>query len=294
MRRALASVLIFSACIVWPFSAARAATTLYDNLTPNNSLAIATRTDTGVPFEIEAADDFVVTTQSLVKSAIFTGLIVPSQAGSPSVSQVAVEIYRVFPQDSDVNRTSGAPTFSTSSVPTRVNSPSDVAFTSRDSAAGQLSFTSSVLAPAFTALNSIQPGGIHPLPNQTTFGNGPITGQEVQFSVMLATPFNLPAGHYFFVPQVALTNDGTFYWLSASRPISGAGTTPLSPDLQVWTRDANLDPDWLRAGTDVVDSGSTFNTAFALASIDAIPEPSNWVLLSLGFGGLGFYRRRRA
>ena len=56
----------------------------------------------------------------------------PAAHGAPS-EDVVVEIYRVFPNDSDVGRTSGSPTFSTSQVPTRVNSPSDVAFDSRDS-----------------------------------------------------------------------------------------------------------------------------------------------------------------
>jgi hypothetical protein len=54
---------------------------------------------------------------------------------------------------------------------------------------------------------------------------------------------------------VTLANGAQFYWLSASRPISGAGTTPFNPDLQAWTRDANLDPDWLRVGTDIVGGG---------------------------------------
>ena len=108
-------------------------------------------------------------------------------------------------------------------VPTRANSPSDVAFNSKDSGAVELTFSTSVLAATFTALNSVQPGGIHPLPGQTTLGNGPLTGQEVQINVSFASAFNLPADHYFFIPQVALTNGGQFYWLSASRPISGPG-----------------------------------------------------------------------
>ena len=29
-----------------------------------------------------------------------------------------------------------------------------------------------------------------------------MTGEEVQFTVNFATPFDLPADHYFFVPQV--------------------------------------------------------------------------------------------
>jgi hypothetical protein len=76
----------------------------------------------------------------------------------------------------------------------RVNSPADVAFDSRDRAAvGELTFTTSLLNPTFTALNSIQPDFIHPMPNQTTCGNGPLAGQEVEFDATLTSPFDLPA-----------------------------------------------------------------------------------------------------
>src|SRR5690242_693418 len=179
---------------------------IYNNLTPNNLMATAVRPDTA-PFEIEAGDDFFLGAAARVNSASFDGLLVPGAGGAtPSISQVVIEIYRVFPADSDVGRTSGAPTFSTPQVPTRVNSPSDVAFDTRDSTAGELTFSSSVLNATFTALNSVQPGGIHPTPGQTTMGNGPLTGQEVQINVTLTLPFNLPADHFFFVPQVALSN----------------------------------------------------------------------------------------
>src|SRR5262245_29982220 len=210
---------------------------IYNNLTPNNSMATAVRPDTA-PFEIEAGDDFVLGAPSRINSASFVGLLVPGGGGTPSISQVVVEIYRVFPADSDTARTTfPTPPFSTPQVPARQNSPSDIAFASRDSASNQLTFTSQQISATFMALNSIAPGGIHPIPGQTTGGNGPLTGQEVQINVSFATPFDLPADHYFFVPQVLLTNGGQFYWLSASRPITGAGTTPFAPDLQTWTRD---------------------------------------------------------
>jgi hypothetical protein len=64
----------------------------------------------------------------------------------------------------------------------------------------------SVLAGSFTALNSIKSGGIHPMPGQTTGGNGSVTGQEVEIDVSFTDPFSLPAGHYVFVPQVELNN----------------------------------------------------------------------------------------
>ena len=81
-----------------------------------------------------------------------------------------------------------------------------------------MTFDTSVLNITLTTLNSVQPGGIHAFPNQFTGGNGPLTGQEVQIGLTFLTPFDLPSNHYFFVPQVALTNGAQFYWLSASRP----------------------------------------------------------------------------
>ena len=260
---------------------------------PDGKLGAASRPSGGGAFEIESADDFVLANQTTINSATFTGLV---PAGS-AVGSVVVEIYRVFPQDSVVGRTSGPPTFSTLQVPTRVNSPSDVALDSRDSSGG-LSFSTSVLSNSFTTTNSVQPGGIHPIPGVQTGGNGSVTGKEVEFDVTFATPFDLAAGHYFFVPQVELTN-GTFEWLSASRPIVSPGTPfPVgNTDLQAWTRDEFLDPDWLRIGTDIVggDPAPTFNLTFSITGVDDVPELSTWAMMLLGFASVGFmaYRRSR-
>uniref|UniRef100_Q027K3 PEP-CTERM protein-sorting domain-containing protein n=1 Tax=Solibacter usitatus (strain Ellin6076) TaxID=234267 RepID=Q027K3_SOLUE len=276
MRSVLIHLISAGAAFVAPVSGA----VIYNNLTPNNLMAVASRPGTPSAFEIEAGDDFLLTGAGTINSASFVGLLVPGPTGgSISITDVVVEMYRVFPNDS------GPP--SVGRVPTRVNSPSDVAFASRDSAASDLSFNTSTLAASFTALNSVQPGGIHPIPNVQTNGNGPITGQEVQINVTFLTPFSLPADHYFFVPQISLSNGGTFYWLSASRPITGAGTTPINPDLQSWTRDDALDPDWLRIGTDIVGipaaggAAPTFNAAFSLDGTVA-PEPSSAILLAVG------------
>ena len=179
-------------------------------------------------------------------------------------------------------------------MPTRTNSPSDVAFSSRDSAvAGDLSFATATLNATFATNNSVQPGGVHPSPNQTTGGNGPLSGQEVLFTVNFLHPLVLPADHYFFVPQVQLSG-GQFYWLSSTRPIVAPGT-PFAPDLQSWTRDHALDPDWLRVGTDIVGGQTppTFNQAFSLSgTVAAVPEPESWAMLLAGLAGVSAFARR--
>src|SRR5215467_16016175 len=87
-----------------------------------NLMATATRPESAGKFEIESADDFAITSPTLITSATFTGLVTTTTPGiTPTIGQVVVEIYEVFPNLSDVGRTSGPPTFSTPEVPTRVN-----------------------------------------------------------------------------------------------------------------------------------------------------------------------------
>jgi hypothetical protein len=218
--------------------------------------------------EYESADDFVLTSETQINHASFTGLLTGG-ASPRDLKNVVVEIYRVFPNDSDVGRTSGPPTFSTPQVPTRVNSPSDVAFESLDSAHNQLGVRTRVLSQSFTALASVSSADKISLKSG---GNGPVTGKEVEFDVSFGiNSLDLPAGHYFFVPQVGLAAkapaNAHFLWLSAPKPIVPPGTPfPAgNNDLQSWMRDdPPLAPDWLRIGTDII-GGTTFNSTFELS-----------------------------
>jgi hypothetical protein len=267
MRRRVFCALIVALGLVSP---ARADVFFFNSGTPDGKMATASRPDIPAGNEIESADDFIANSGVIINHATFTGLLT---GATPTIGQVVVEIYRVFPKDSQ-DPPSGH-------VPTRVNSPSDVAFDSRSSTS-DLSFKTTLVNPSFTAANSVL-NGIHAFPNQTTGGEGAVTGQEVVFDVSFTSPFRLPADHYFFVPQVQVTG-GNFFWLSAARPITGPGTTPINPDLQSWIRNEALQPDWLRIGQDIVGGTNfpTFNAAFTLDGQALVPEPSAFVLCGSG------------
>ena len=80
-----------------------------------------------------------------------------------------------------------------------------------------------------------------------------------------------------------------------SRPIAGPGTTPFAPDLQAWIRNGNLDPDWLRIGTDIIGGSPapTFNMAFEVDGESAVPEPGSLFLAGTGLALLGRRLRRK-
>ena len=221
---------------------------------PDGLIGTLSRPASNGQVETETADDFVLNQCVLINQATFTGLL-PMGASLASITDVEVEFYHVFPADSDTNRTIN--------VPTRVNSPSDVEINdaTRDSLDSSLSFNPTLLNPVFSVTNSVV-NGINKGLNPFTGGEGMVTGVEVMITVTFDPPILLPADHYFFRPEVGLSS-GNFLWISAPKPI-GASGTPFTPDLQSWIRNDNLDPDWLRIGTDITGQGP-FNASFSLS-----------------------------
>jgi len=225
--------------------------------------------------ETESADDFILPSQTSLTSATVHGLLINGATVS-GIPRVTVDIYRVFPNDSDALRSI--------TVPTRTNSPGDVELVGRDTDANDMTFSATVLNPNFSVGNSII-NGIHALPNQTTGGEGPQTGTEVEIDITFTTPIDLPADHYFFRPEVETTT-GEFLFLSAPKPTD----PPFAPDLQSWTRNETIFPDWVRIGTDVVGppaeggAAPTFNASFSLkgeTAEAAVPlPPAEWSTLA--------------
>jgi hypothetical protein len=221
---------------------------------PDGLIGTLSRPASAGLIQTETADDFLLNQCVLINQATFTGLL-PLGAPLSSINRVEIEIYHVFPVDSDTNRTPA--------VVTRMNSPSDVEIddATRDTLDGSLSASTMQVASPFTAMNSVV-NNINPSPNQFTGGEGSVMGTEVTITVTFDPPILLPADHYFFRPEVGLSS-GNFLWLSAPKPVN----PPLfAGDLQSWIRNDNLVPDWSRIGTDITHQGP-FNASFSLSGV---------------------------
>lgn len=244
---------------VWLGTSAWAADFSFTAGVPDGRLGALSQPASAGKVETETADDFILPDTTVISHATITGLV-PLGAPLGNISAVEVELYHIFPLDSDTSRTPN--------VVTRANSPGDVEIgaATRDSSTGTLAFTASVVSGTFTVANTVV-NGINKAPNQTTHGEGPATGEEVKITITFTTPIILPAGHYFFRPEV-LVSGGDFLYLSTPR------AAPIFVgDLQAWIRNTNLKPDWSRIGTDIIDGtpAPTFNMAFSLTG-DTVPE----------------------
>jgi len=245
---------------VWLATPAWADIFSFSTGSPDGRLGALSRRPSVGKIETETADDFFLQQTTVITRATITGLI-PLGTPLANITQVEVELYHVFPLDS-VDPPSG-------NVPTRVNSPADVEIDSatRDSSLRTLDFTPTLASASFTVANSVV-NGINKKPNQTTLGEGAKTGEAVEIRISFTTPIILPAGHYFFRPEVLVTG-GDFLYLSAPRPT----VPPFAGDLQAWIRNSNFNPDWLRIGTDIIGGATppTFNMTFSLIG-DTVPE----------------------
>ena len=244
-------------------TSASAAPFFFTTGNPDGLLGALARSESPGKLETETADDFILAETTVINGATITGLI---NAPVANITNVEVELYHVFPLDS-INPPSG-------SVLSRLNSPADVEINAatRDGSAGTLGFVATPLATGVSVANTVL-NGINPSPSRTN-GEGSATGDQVQISITFTQPIVLPAGHYFFRPDVLVT-DGDFLYMSAPRPIVSPGV-PVTGELQAWIRNSRLAPDWVRIGTDVIgatppDTPPTFNMTFSLSG-NTVPD----------------------
>src|SRR5215468_4894440 len=152
---------------LWLATPACADLFLFSTGTPDGLLGALSQPATPGTFETETADDFILSQATFISGAVIVGLIPP---GTPlaDISNVEVEVYHVFPTDSDVGRTSGPPMFPTAEVPARLNSPADVEIddATRDGSDGTLSFFAGLLNANFPVKKTVVTG-IHRKPAQT-------------------------------------------------------------------------------------------------------------------------------
>lgn len=226
----------------------------------DDKLGALSRRPSANKVETETADDFFLKQTTVLTGATITGLISPATPLA-NVANVEVELYHLFPADSIVDRTP--------QVPTRQNSPADVEIDSatRDAATRTLTFSTILLNPNFTVPASVSTGI-----NTTTHGDGAVTGEEVQIDITFTKPIVLPAGRYFFRPEVLVNGAADFYFLSAPKPIVAPGIA-IAGDLQAWIRNTNLAPDWLRIGGDIIggpDPKPAFNMTFSLSGASLV------------------------
>ncbi len=215
---------------------------------PDGKVGALSRRASPGKIETETADDFVLQQTTIINKATIKGLLL-ADTDVTKINDVEVEIYHVFPFDS-------AP--ASGHVPSRTNSPSDVEIgtATRDASAGTLKFSAAVESASFSVDHTVVNG------ITVKAGEPGTTGEEVEITITFTSPIILPAGNYFFRPEVLVTG-AEFLYLSSPRPIVPPGNAFLG-DRQAWIRNSNLAPDWLRIGTDIIVDGDTFNMAFSL------------------------------
>jgi len=242
-------------------TSASAAPFLFTNGSPDGRLGALSRSESVGKIQTETADDFILAQPTVINGATITGLIV--NAPATSIANVEVEVYHVFPLDS-IDPPSGR-------VLSRTNSPGDAEIdaATRDGSDGTLRFVANQQGAGVSVANTVV-NGINPNPSRTN-GEGPATGDQVQITITFTQPILLPAGHYFFRPEVLVTG-GDFLYMSSPR----SPGVPFVGDLQAWIRTSRLAPDWVRIGTDVIGATPpatppTFNMTFSLSG-ETVPD----------------------
>jgi len=126
-------------------------TFFFETGSPNGALGALSRRPSPGKVETETADDFLLHETTVITHATIFGLI-PSGTPIENIRDVEVELYHVFPVDSDQGRVIN--------VPSRTNSPSDVEIptATRARTEGTLAISARILNTSFTAGTTVVNG----------------------------------------------------------------------------------------------------------------------------------------
>ena len=162
---------------------------------PDGLMGAASRRASPGKLETETADDFTLDQTTVIRRATIVGLV-PSGTQPQDVKEVEVEVYHVFPLDSALPPSG--------KVPSRANSPSDVEIgtATRAGNSGTLTFSTNVLNSNFGVGNTVV--NIIKIATAPPGGEGSTAGEQVGITITFSSPILLPAGHYFFRPEVVL------------------------------------------------------------------------------------------
>src|SRR5215467_401301 len=108
MRNRISTTVLTLAFAASFVAAAQADQFSFSTGSPDGKLGAFSRPAGSQGVETETADDFVLTQPTILNGATVHGLI--TGASASNITRVEVEIYHIFPLDSDMNRTAAVPT----------------------------------------------------------------------------------------------------------------------------------------------------------------------------------------
>jgi hypothetical protein len=135
-----------------------------------------------------------------------------------------------------------------------------------------------------------------------TFATDSTTGAVTSFNIVTTTVGSFAGTTYdsstysafdnFFSPNSFAIAAGTLPYINLAflNALNSAGTNPLLVSSQLPPEEVAFE-----CGDNICEASRFASAGSAIGVVEAIPEPSTWAMLILGFAGLGFlsYRRRK-
>lgn len=183
-------------------------------------------------------------------------------------------------------------------------------FYSSASAAGNFSTNNPMQGVNFSAVTFTNSSGIQANGSAWNFAGAPAGGSQTAFiqsnggaagQISLGLPsltlgdqyrvtFDLAQRAGYGIDPITVTIDGKTETFSALTSTSSV-TTSWTPYTFTFTADGSMNPSLVFSG--LTQSGDT-SVGLDAVSVAAVPEPTTWFMMLLGFGMIGFAMRKRS